>query len=182
MSPPLPSGPGSQAQRTTNAADSRPAAQTRQQRLELLAFGRLDHVVGIEPEGIIAGGVRQGRVPGRGEVVDPDEIEHPRPERAGDFDGAVLAAGIDDDDLIEEPAHRSETMRKVLLLVPDDHGERDASPVRRGSGTARRRCPRMTPMNADDEMKPKWSAARRLGETLGTIAFVGVGSRRSSLS
>ncbi len=38
----------------------------------------VEHVIGVEPECIIAGGPRQRRVAGRGEVIDPDEVEHPR--------------------------------------------------------------------------------------------------------
>ena len=64
--------------RTQAAGSSRP--QSVEQRPQFLPLGRIDHVVGIEPEGIIAGRPGQGRVPGRGEVVDPDEVEHPGAE------------------------------------------------------------------------------------------------------
>jgi hypothetical protein len=82
------------------------ARQATQQRLELFAFRWLDHIIGIEPEDIISGGVCQGRITSGGKVVNPDKIKDPRPERAGDFDGSILAPGIDDDDLIEQAPHR----------------------------------------------------------------------------
>ena len=67
--------------------------------------------------------MRERRVPRRGEVVDPGKVEHPGPELAGDLDGPIDAAGIDDDDLVEDPPHRLQAMRQVVLLVSHDHGE-----------------------------------------------------------
>ena len=84
-----------------------PRPQPVEQRLQFRPLGRLDHVVGIEPEREIAGGPRQRGIARRGEVVDPDEVEHPGAELAGDLDRPVDAARIDDDDLIEDPPHRS---------------------------------------------------------------------------
>ncbi len=78
--------------------------------------GRLDHVVGIEPEGVLARGLLQRGVAGRGEVIDPGEFADLRPERLGDAPGAVGRPGVHDDDLIEDPPHRLEAMRQVLLL------------------------------------------------------------------
>ena len=51
------------------------ASETRQQRPQLLSLVRLDHVIGVEPEGIIAGRVRERLVTRRGEAVDPRELE-----------------------------------------------------------------------------------------------------------
>jgi hypothetical protein len=99
-----------------------------QERDQLLPLGWLDDVVGVEPEGVIAGGPRQGRIAGRGEVVHPDEVEHPRPERAGDLGRPIDAAGVHDDDLIEDVAHRFEAPWKVLLLVFHDHRQGDSCP------------------------------------------------------
>ena len=99
--------------------------ETLQQGDELPPLLRLDHIIGIEPEGIIAGRVRERRVAGGGEVVDPGEIEDLRPELPGDLARAIDAAGIDDDDLIEDPAHRLQAVRQVLLLVADDHRQAD---------------------------------------------------------
>ena len=121
---------------------------------QLGPLGRLDHVVGVEPEGVVAGGAGQRRVAGGGEVVDPGEVEDPRPERAGDLHGAVGRAGVDDDDLVEEPGGRAQAGRQVRLLVADDH--RQADPGRRaglGAGlggrpglrATRRRRPRAGP-------------------------------------
>ena len=58
------------------------AWQPVQQLPQLLPLRRVNDIIGIEPERIVAGGPRQRRVAGRGEVIDPDEIEHPSPELA----------------------------------------------------------------------------------------------------
>ena len=134
VSPPVPSGLGSHgaAHHVRNICPGRAAfpgslreLQTVQQRSELLPLGRVDHVVGIQPEGIIAGGVFQGRVAGGGEIIDPDEVEHPRPEFARDLLGPVGAAGIDHDDLVEKSRAPTQAMRQIFLLVSDDHGQTD---------------------------------------------------------
>ena len=108
VSPPSPCGPGSHAH--AHDEGRRVPVRSRatpQQRFELRTFRRLDQVVGIEPEGIIASGAGERCISGGGEVVDPDEIKHPRPERPGDFNGAIRAAGIEDDDLVKQPASRN---------------------------------------------------------------------------
>ena len=46
--------------------------ETIEQRSQLLSFGRFDHVISIKPKRIIAGGMSQGFIPRRREVVDPD--------------------------------------------------------------------------------------------------------------
>jgi len=92
---------------------------------------RLDAIVSVEPEGVIARGAGQRRVAGGGEVINPDEVEHARPERACDLDRAVGRAGVDDHDLIEEAARRFQAGGKVGLLVAYDHGEADPAGPRR---------------------------------------------------
>jgi hypothetical protein len=87
-----------------------------QQRVELFALRRLDHVIRIEPEGIIARGVCQRLVPRRGEVIDPGKLKDTRSEFAGDLDRAIGAARIDNNDLIEHPPHRFQAMRQVFFL------------------------------------------------------------------
>ncbi len=72
-------------------------------------------------------------VPGRGEIVNPDEIEHPGPEFPRDLLGPVRTARVNDDDLVENPCHRLQTVRQIVFLVADDHGQ--AHPRRR-SGRA----------------------------------------------
>ena len=123
---------------------------------ELLSLGRLDDVIGIEPKRIIAGGPRQCRIAGRGEVVDPDKIKHTCPERPGDLDRAVGAAGIDDDDLIEQPAHRFETGGKVFFLVPNNHGQADSGPVVRDATAIDSQqeeiCPQISQIYADENI------------------------------
>src|SRR5436190_782257 len=68
-------------------------AETLQQRLELRPLGRVDHVIGVEPIGVLADGPGQRGVAGRSEVVDPDEVEDPGAELPGDLDRPVGAAG-----------------------------------------------------------------------------------------
>ena len=73
----------------------------RQQRFELRAFGGFDHVIGVEPEDVIAGSVFQCSVAGGGEVINPGEMKNLCSELAGDFDSSIAAAGIDDHNLVE---------------------------------------------------------------------------------
>jgi len=65
--------------------------QTVEQDLEFFSLGRIEHIIGVQPEGInaFASPVPRAR---RGEVIDPDEIEDPGPELAGDLPRAVGAA------------------------------------------------------------------------------------------
>ncbi len=63
------------------------------------------HIIGVEPEGIIALCPRECRVAGRGEVIDPHEIEHAGSELAGDLSRAVGAARVDDYDLVKQAGH-----------------------------------------------------------------------------
>jgi hypothetical protein len=83
-------------------------AQAVQVRFELLSFGCIDHIVGIEPESVVAGGAGERRIACRREVVDPGEIEDAGTKRTGDLDRAVGAAGVDDDDLVEEAFRRAQ--------------------------------------------------------------------------
>ncbi len=94
-----------------------------EERFELRLFGLLDSVVGVEPEGIVAGGASEGGVPGSCEILNPDEIEDARAERFGDLGRAVGAAGVDNNNLFEEARDRAQTRREVLGLVADDHGQ-----------------------------------------------------------
>ena len=100
-----------------------------EQPLELCPLGRLDHVIGIEPEGVIAGGMLESIVPRRGEAIDPGEFEDLGPERAGDRNRVVGAAGVDDDNLVEHAGHRGQAMWKIFVLVLYDHRQGDAGPL-----------------------------------------------------
>jgi len=66
-------------------------------------LGRVDQIIGIEPERVIPGSPRQSGISRRREIVDPYEIKHPRPELAGDLPRAVFRPGIHDHDLVEQP-------------------------------------------------------------------------------
>jgi hypothetical protein len=96
---------------------------------QLLPLSRLDHIVGIEPEGEIACGACQRLIARRGEAIDPDEIKDFRSERPGNFHGPVGAAGVDDDDLVEYAPYRLQAMRQVIFLVFNNHGQADLGAV-----------------------------------------------------
>ena len=100
--------------------------QSVEHHLELRPLVRIDHIVGVEPEDIIAGGVGKRLVPRRREVVDPGEREHAGLEGAGDLDRLIVRSGIDDHDFIEDPAYRFQALRQVILLVSYDHRQADA--------------------------------------------------------
>ena len=89
----------------------------------LLPLCRVNHVVGIEPERIIAGGPRQRRVAGRGEVINPDEIKHPCAELFSDLPRAIFRPRVNHHDLVEQAANGAQAGRKVLLFIPYDHRE-----------------------------------------------------------
>jgi hypothetical protein len=76
------------------------------QRLQLLPLVRINDIIGIQPERIIPGRPRERSVAGRGEVINPHEVKHPRPELAGNLHGPIGRARIDHHDLIEKPADR----------------------------------------------------------------------------
>src|SRR5262249_2084444 len=99
----------------------------------------IDALVGIQPEGVIAGGPLERGVAGRGEVVDPDEIEDTGAERSRDLDRPVARSRVHDDRLIEEAPGRLQAMRQVGLLIPDDHRQRD--PARAPGGGRDRGSP-----------------------------------------
>jgi len=84
---------------------------------------RVQHIIAIEPERIVAGGACQRRVAGHGEVIDPHEIEHRGPELAGDLPRVVGAPRIDEHDLVKESSHGGKAIRQVFLLVSYDQGE-----------------------------------------------------------
>jgi hypothetical protein len=71
---------------------------------QLAAVGLIEVFVGIEPEDPVAGGVAEGFDPGRGEVIDPGEVEDAGAQGGGELFGAVGRAGIDNDDLKKRPA------------------------------------------------------------------------------
>ncbi len=55
-----------------------PGPQTIEEGLELFSLGQIKHIIGVEPEGIIALCPRQRRVAGRGEVINPDKKSNTR--------------------------------------------------------------------------------------------------------
>ena len=57
----------------------------------------------------------------------PRRNQTPAPERTRNFNSPIPAPGIKNDDLIEEPTHRLEAAREIILFVSNDHRERHAS-------------------------------------------------------
>ncbi len=94
-----------------------------QQLLQRRAVDQL--LVGVEHQDPVARRGVDARVARGGEVALPLLVEHGRAERLGDLDGAVDRAGVDDDDLVDDPLHARKAARQVLLLVAHDHAERD---------------------------------------------------------
>jgi hypothetical protein len=107
-----------------------PPRQTPKQSLELLPFRPIDHVIGIQPERVIAGRVLQRRAPCRREVIDPRELKDTRPELDGNLLRPIRAPRIDHADLIKQPRHRRQGAWQVFLLDLHDHGQRGSGLVR----------------------------------------------------
>ena len=101
-----------------------------EQSIQFLPLRRVDHIIGIEPERVIARGAGSAPLaPWRNRR--PTRSQRPAPERSRDLGRSIRAAGIDDDNLVEEPTDRLEAMREVIFFVSGDHGEGDL--VRRRS-------------------------------------------------
>ena len=102
---------------------------------------RGNRLVGVERQDPVAGRLRDAEVAGGAEVVLPRKVKEPGPERARDLDGPVRAAGVDDDEIIPEAAHRLEATAEVRLLVLRDETNsechRPASSAGRGETPAR---------------------------------------------
>src|SRR5258708_95135 len=60
-------------------------SQAGEQALQPPPLLRFDPIICVEPEDVVTRGPRQRRVTGCGEVINPDEIEHPRAEGPGDL-------------------------------------------------------------------------------------------------
>ena len=112
--------------------------QTPNQLLQLRPLRRLNQIIRIKPKRIITRGTSQRRIPSGPKIIDPHEIKHPRPERSGDFNRAILTSRIQHNNLIKQPPHRCEATRQVILLVPGNH--RQAHAAWAGSARGRQRC------------------------------------------
>jgi hypothetical protein len=84
---------------------------------------RRNGLVRVERQDPVGRYLIEAEVAGGAEVVAPREVEHARAERPGDLDGAIGAAGVDDDEIVPQPADRLETLREVALFVPDDQAD-----------------------------------------------------------
>ena len=88
-------------------------------------------LVGVEHEHPVAAGEIEGGVAGVGEA-GPGTLGHLRSGGAGQLEGAVTAAGVDDHDLVDRPSDRGEAAGEQLLLVAGDDAERE---LRHASGS-----------------------------------------------
>ena len=94
----------------------------------------LELLVGVEPEDPVAAGRLEAHVARFGEAAGPGEGNDARTEGLGDLDGAVGRTGVDDHHLGDGVSARREARLEHLLLVADDHAERDTARVRAGAG------------------------------------------------
>ena len=99
----------------------------------LLEFGG-ELFVGVEREDPVAGALGEGEVLLLGEA-GPGAVEDSGVEAAGDVEGAVGGAGVDDDDLVG-PGDAGEGAREVLFFVEGD--DRDGQERHRGRSFLRR--------------------------------------------
>ena len=90
----------------------------------------LELLVGVEPEDPAARRSLEADVAGLGEAARPGEGQDAGTEGLGDLDRAIGRAGVDDDHLRYSLAARREARSEHLLLVADDHAERDAAGLR----------------------------------------------------
>jgi hypothetical protein len=140
-------------------------------------------LVGVQDQYPVArGGLHRG-VAGRGEVVVPGPVQHPRAQRSGELRGPVLAAGVHHHDLVYAALYRGQAGRQVVGLISHDHAQRD----RRSCGLQRlARCLLPAPAGEDvavaDEEAVGGEAAADLvevGEDL-EVGLVGVVQRNAA--
>ena len=89
-------------------------------------------LVRIQHQHPIPRDVLQRRVTRRAEIIAPGKRMHLRPVLPGDLHRAIGRAGVHDDDLIREPAHRDKALAEKLLLILDDQADGEAWSVERG--------------------------------------------------
>jgi hypothetical protein len=65
---------------------------------------RINHIIGVNAERIVTGPQRPCGLACRGEIVNPHEIKHPRPELARNLLGPIGRARIDGHNLIKQAA------------------------------------------------------------------------------
>ncbi|AMV24173.1 hypothetical protein VT84_07235 [Gemmata sp. SH-PL17] len=132
----------------------RPAGQVP----ERAPVGRVDHVVRVHPEHPRPARVAHGLVAGRGEVVDPREVEHPGPQPGGDFGGAVDRARVHHDEFVDPRAQALQARPDRARVVAHDqapgqvHGARVAGQDQPAPGV--RADPELVPGRARPPVAP----------------------------
>ncbi|MNK91364.1 hypothetical protein D3C87_1114600 [compost metagenome] len=89
--------------------------------LDILMPFAADDLVGIQNQDPVPRGMRQGLVARGGEIPCPGKVEDLGAEALGNLAGAIGGAGIDQDDLVDEPAHAGKAIPEEMLLILGDH-------------------------------------------------------------
>ena len=80
----------------------------------------INHIVGIDPANPIAGGMAEGILAGRREVVTPGKVEDTVGVPARHGFGSVGRAGVHDHDLVHRTGQTGQAGTQCLLFVFDD--------------------------------------------------------------
>ena len=117
-------------------------------------LGVLGHevLVGVEVDDPVGGRGGMADVTGVGERAVPREVQDASAERLGDLDRTVGRAGVDDDDLVDGPADRLEAAGEHLLLVLDDHAQRERQPARQLGPCGDVACPHRERAQRDSQL------------------------------
>ncbi len=108
------SGPTATFRRHTNALHDITGivlAQTGEQRSQPVSIRFIEPVIRIQPEDPCAGRPPQAFVAGGGKTVHPGKIKDFCAETGGDFFGAILGTGVDDNDLVNQVGSRCQAVR-----------------------------------------------------------------------
>ena len=92
---------------------------------EHLTVGRQQHVVGVQPQDIILCGPGKGRVARRRKVVVPRKIVNQTGVLCRNLLSLIGAAGVDDDDFIDNLLHAVQAARQNRLFILDNHAQAD---------------------------------------------------------
>ena len=89
---------------------------------------RSNRFVRVEHQNPVARGQLEAVVPREAEIVLPCALEYACAIRLRDLHRPVCAAGVNEDDLVNETAHRLEAPREVTFLVLRNHAQRKGWP------------------------------------------------------
>jgi hypothetical protein len=95
-------------------------ASTGEKTYQILAASARDSFVGIDRENPLSARVCESFVPRSGEVVAPLGLDDQCAQAPGELAGVVHRSGVEDNDLIDEIAHRPKAGLNDRRLVADD--------------------------------------------------------------